>query len=103
MSGRCRGARNIDEFWANIMGGREGISHFGAEELEIKDRSVASRPDYVKARSILADADQLDAGVFGINPREAELMDPQHRIFLECCWEAIEGAAIDPLRVSAPV
>jgi len=78
--------------------GVESISHFREDELEVPDKAaLVKRPDYIRARSIVQDAEMFDAGFFGIYPREAELMDPQHRVFLECCWEAFEDAGYDPL------
>ncbi|WP_263372825.1 non-ribosomal peptide synthetase/type I polyketide synthase [Granulicella aggregans] len=97
MSGRFPGASSVAEFWANQLAGIEGISQFSAEELEIVNaRQAASDPNYIKARSILKDIDLFDAEFFSILPKEASLMDPQHRIFLECCWEAFEDAGYDP-------
>ncbi|HEY4817346.1 MAG TPA: amino acid adenylation domain-containing protein [Candidatus Acidoferrum sp.] len=97
MAGRFPGARSVAEFWRNQLEGVEAISHFTVEELEVpRAREVSERPTYVRARSILADVELFDAEFFGIYPREAELMDPQHRLFLECCWQALEDAAYDP-------
>jgi amino acid adenylation domain-containing protein len=97
MAGRFPGAQNVAEFWRNQLEGVEAISRFKVEELEVpRARELSERPTYVRARSILADVDLFDAEFFGIYPREAELMDPQHRLFLECCWEALEDAAYDP-------
>ena len=97
MSGRFPGASSVAEFWANQLAGIEGISQFSAEELEIVNaRQAASDPNYIKARSILKDVDLFDAEFFSILPKEAALMDPQHRLFLECCWEAFEDAGYDP-------
>jgi len=97
MAGRFPGARNVAEFWRNQLAGIEAISHFKVEELEVPAaRELSDRPNYVRARSILDSVDMFDAEFFGIYPREAELMDPQHRLFLECCWEALEDAAYDP-------
>ncbi|MCU1242055.1 MAG: amino acid adenylation protein [Candidatus Acidoferrum typicum] len=97
MAGRFPGARTVAEFWRNQLEGVEAISHFTVEELEVPGgRELSERPTYVRARSILDDVDLFDAEFFGIYPREAELMDPQHRLFLECCWEALEDAAYDP-------
>ena len=97
MAGRFPGARNVAEFWRNQLNGVESISHFRIEDLEIPNAAeVASQPNYVRARSVLEDADLFDADFFGIYPREAELMDPQQRLFLECCWQAFEDAGYDP-------
>jgi len=97
MAGRFPGAKTVAEFWRNQLNGVEAISHFKVEELEIpRARELSERPTYIRARSILDDVDMFDAEFFGIYPREAELMDPQQRLFLECCWEALEDAAYDP-------
>ena len=96
IAGRFPGARNVAEFWSNLRNGVESISHFHAEELEVPDAArLANDPNYVKARSILDDVDLFDADFFGIYPQEAKVLDPQHRVFLECCWEAIEDAGYD--------
>ena len=97
MSGRFPGAATVAEFWRNQLNGVESISHFSVEELEVPDAArLAKDPSYVRARPILRDVDLFDATFFGVYPKEAELMDPQHRIFLECAWEAIEDAGYDP-------
>jgi amino acid adenylation domain-containing protein len=98
MSGRFPGAKNTSEFWENLKNGIESIRRFRVEELEIPDRErQAKRPDYVMARPVLDGVEDFDSAFFGIYPQEAILMDPQHRIFLECCWEAIESAGYNPL------
>jgi len=90
MAGRFPGASTVAEFWRNQLSGVESISHFGVEELEVPDAAeLAKQPGYVRARSILDDVDLFDAEFFGIYPREAELMDPQHRLFLECCCQGL--------------
>ncbi|WP_326595003.1 type I polyketide synthase [Streptomyces sp. NBC_01803] len=98
MAGRFPGAPDVETFWENLAQGREGISSFTDEEL--LDAGVGpdalSRDDYVRAKGVLADADRFDAAFFGYSPREAEVMDPQHRVFLECAWEALETAGVDP-------
>ena len=97
MAGRFPGAPSVAEFWNNQLNGVEAISHFSVEELEIPNAAAAaSNPNYVRAHSVLEDADLFDPEFFGIYPREAELMDPQHRLFLECCWVACEDAGYDP-------
>jgi acyl transferase domain-containing protein len=97
LAGRFPGARNATEFWTNLRNGVESISHFRTEELEVRDAArLAQDPSYVKARSILTDVDLFDAEFFGFYPQEAKFIAPQHRVFLECCWEAIEDAGYDP-------
>ncbi len=96
MAGRFPRARNVGEFWKNIKDGVECISRFSIEELEVRNAAeLARQPDYVRARSTLEDVELFDAAFFGILPKEAELIDPQQRIFLECCWQAIEDAGYD--------
>jgi malonyl CoA-acyl carrier protein transacylase len=96
LSGRFPGANNIDAFWQNLRDGIESISFFSDEELELVDRSVLSHPNYVKAGAILPNIDKFDASFFGYSSREAELIDPQQRILLECAWSALENAGYDP-------
>ena len=97
MAGRFPGAANIEEFRRNIRDGVESISRFDVSELENPNAlEAAKNPRFVAARSILENADLFDAEFFGILPKEAERIDPQHRIFLENCWEALEEAGYDP-------
>ncbi len=94
LSGRFPGAADVSRLWLNLVAGREGIHFFSAEELIAAGVApeLVARPEYVKAKGILGGVDLFDAAFFGLNPREAELMDPQHRVFLECAWEALEDA-----------
>src|SRR4029077_8299095 len=104
MAGRFPGARSVAEFWRNQLEGLESISHFRVEDLEISNKAeVTNDPRYVMARSVLDDVDLFDADFFGIYPREAELMDPQQRLFLECCWQALEDAGYDPFTYSGSI
>jgi len=98
MAGRFPGSRDKDQFWRNIRDGVESIRFFTDEELESLgvDFELVRDPNYVRAGALLDDIETFDARLFDINPREAELMDPQHRIMLECSWEAIENAGYDP-------
>ncbi len=93
MAGRFPGAKNVGEFWENLKNGVESITRFTDEELE-----AGAGPNAIKARPILDDVEQFDASYFGILPKEAEVMDPQHRVFLECSVEALEDAGCDPAR-----
>lgn len=98
----CRfpGAASAAEFWRNLRDGVESVTFFTDEELlalgvpaeRLKD------PQFVRATPVLADSDQFDAGFFGYSPREAKLLDPQHRLFLQTSWEALEVAGYDPER-----
>lgn len=94
MVGRFPGAKNLTEFWENLKNGKESISFFTKDELIAAgiEQELLDNPNYVKAKGVLEESDLLDALFFGFTPREAEIMDPQHRIFLECAWEALESA-----------
>ncbi len=92
MAGRFPGAHTIEEFWTLLKEGRETISFFTKDELDVSlSDDLKNNPDYVKARGILDHTESFDAGFFGIQPRLAELMDPQQRIFLEIACEALES------------
>jgi acyl transferase domain-containing protein len=94
ITGRFPGARNLTEFWRNLRDGIESISVLGDEQLIAGGvtRAELENPDYVRAAAILDDIDRFDAAFFGLSPRDAAIMDPQHRFFIECAWEALENA-----------
>lgn len=98
MASRFPGAKCIDQFWQNLRNGVESITFFSDEELLAAGISpgILNNPHYVKAKGILEDIDLFDATFFGFTPREAEILDPQHRIVLECAWEALESAGYTP-------
>jgi len=96
MSGRFPGAKNIHEFWDVLRSGRETIRFFSDEELESVDPALRENPNYVKAAPMLEDVELFDAPFFDYTPKEAEITDPQNRIFLECAWEALETAGYNP-------
>src|SRR5438128_317982 len=99
LAGRFPGAESVEEFWANLVAGKESISFFTDAELAEVVPDVAAlkrRGHYVPARGTLKDADYFDPAFFGIHPKEAEVMDPQQRLFLEACWEALERAGYAP-------
>ena len=98
MAGRFPGARDIHEFWSNLKEGVESISFFTEEEMQ--QAGVAQDPNYVGAYGVLDGIEYFDAAFFGYSPREAEIMDPQIRIFHECAWEALESAGYDPGKYS---
>ena len=106
MAGRFPGARNVPEFWQNLLDSRDTISHFRDDQLEgdgAKDAPARADPAYVRARGIIDDIEMFDAGFFGINLKEADLIDPQHRVFLETAWDALEDAGHDPQRFTGPI
>jgi len=98
MAGRFPGAGNISQYWENLKQGVESICFFPDEELRKEgiNPQLLSLPNYVKARGFLKDIEYFDAAFFGYTPAEAVLMDPQVRAMLECAWEALEDAAVDP-------
>jgi len=99
MSGRFPGARTLEEFWQNLRDGVESRTEFSDEDLLNEGIAVSTHhPRHVRAGFVLEDCDKFDAGFFGINPREAETLEPQHRVFLECAWEALENAGYDAER-----
>jgi acyl transferase domain-containing protein/acyl carrier protein len=97
MSCKFPGARNIDEFWGNLLAGVESVHFFSDEELKAAGVSstLLKNPNYIKARPVIANVELFDAGFFGFSPREAEVMDPQQKLFIECAWEALENAGCD--------
>ncbi|MCU1246143.1 MAG: polyketide synthase, partial [Acidobacteria bacterium] len=96
----CRfpGANSADELWANLRAGKESITFFTAEELKAAgvDPRQLDDPRFVAAKGVVDQVDGFDAGFFGMSPREAALMDPQQRIFLETAWSALEDAGYEP-------
>jgi acyl transferase domain-containing protein len=100
MAGRFPGAKSVEEFWFNLRAGVESISTFTDEELLAAGAPPAELrdPNYVRANGVLDDIEMFDALFFGFSPREAEITDPQHRLFLECAWEVLERAGYDTQR-----
>ncbi|MFL5381223.1 MAG: type I polyketide synthase, partial [Longimicrobiaceae bacterium] len=89
MAGRFPGAADVERFWENLRAGVHSITFFDAEEGE-------SDPSYVRAAGVLEGIDRFDAAFFGFSPRDAEMLDPQQRLFLETAWEALENAGHVP-------
>jgi acyl transferase domain-containing protein len=94
MAGRFPGANSVEELWDNLLAGRPGLRRLDDNELMAAGVSPAqlADPDYVRTTGSISDHDMFDAGMFGFNRREAEVMDPQHRIFLETTFAALENA-----------
>ncbi|WP_274622325.1 type I polyketide synthase [Myxococcus fulvus] len=102
MAGRFPGAESALQLWENLIGGVDSISRFRDEELLAAGvpAEVLRNPAYVRAKGVIADADCFDAGFFDFSPREAQLLDPQQRVFLESAWAAFEDAGYDPTRLT---
>ncbi len=98
MSGRFPQSVDLDEFWGNLRDGIECISDFSDDELISSgvDRSLIGTPGYVRRKGVLRDIELFDALFFGFNPGEAEIVDPQHRLFLESSHELLESAGYNP-------
>ena len=105
MAGRFPGARSVDELWRNLRDGVESVRSFTPEELSScgVDPTVLDDPGYVNAGAVLDDPELFASTFFGYAPRDAELIDPQQRVFLECAWEALERAGYDPERCPGTV
>ncbi|CAM4513068.1 MULTISPECIES: type I polyketide synthase [Myxococcus] len=101
MACRFPGACNAEAYWRNLRDGVESITFLQESELEpsvMEDPALRKSPQYVRAAAPIEGADLFDAAFFGITPKEAEVMDPQQRVFLECAWAALEDAGYDPER-----
>lgn len=99
------GASSAAEFWDNLREGRESIVDLTDEELLAAGvlPSLLVDPQYVKRAPLLKGVGWFDAAFFGLNPNEASVMDPQHRLFLECGWHALEDAGYDPATFGGPI
>ncbi|HET7459925.1 MAG TPA: beta-ketoacyl synthase N-terminal-like domain-containing protein, partial [Longimicrobium sp.] len=105
LAARFPGASGVDAFWRNLREGISGIRRFTDHELRAAGVPPGQVADasLVRAYGALDGIDQFDAGFFGFSPREAAVLNPQHRLFLETAWEALEGAGYDPARAGGRV
>ncbi len=105
MAGRFPGADDLATFWRNVANGVESVETVSDEQLLALgvDADLLADPRYVKRTSRLSDVRGFDAELFDISPREAEITDPQHRLLLECAYEAIEHAGYNPFGLTAQV
>ncbi|MDB9527374.1 beta-ketoacyl synthase N-terminal-like domain-containing protein [Oscillatoria sp. CS-180] len=105
MAGRFPGADSLEELWQMLIAGQSGIRVLSDQELEAAGVSSETfqQADYVRAYAGFSEADSFDAAFFGYSPREAELIDPQHRAFLECAWTALEDAGYDSRQYSGRI
>jgi acyl transferase domain-containing protein len=105
MSGRFPRANSLEQFWANLREGRDCATEFTDDDLQVANIPAAlrSHPTMVRRRPIIDDATLFDASFFGFSPREAEIIDPQQRLFLECAWQALEQAGYDASRYKGSI
>jgi amino acid adenylation domain-containing protein len=105
LAGRFPQTKSLSELWQKLRAGEELITAYSMEELAAAgvDPELLRNPAYVRAKGALADVESFDAGFFGYSPREAEVLDPQQRLFLEAAWEALEDAGYDPPRAGCRV
>ncbi|MFE0650158.1 SDR family NAD(P)-dependent oxidoreductase [Streptomyces sp. NPDC059534] len=104
MSGRFPGASGVTELWQHLLDGTPGLREITDEELRAAGVDPERPgPGYVRVGGPVDGIDRFDAAVFGFSPREAETMEPQHRLFLECAWEALESAGHCPTSHDVPV
>lgn len=105
MAGRFPNAPDLDAFWSNLRHGFESVVSMTDEELLAAgvDPALLTNPNYVKSGVFLDDVDLFDNDFFGFTPREAAIIDPQQRMFLECAWEALESAGYDPARYGGAI
>lgn len=104
MAGRFPGADTIQDFWYHLRSAKETTRFFADNELDPSiSNDLKNDPNYVKARGIINKADEFDAFFFGINAKLAELMDPQHRVFMEIAWEALESAGYMPHKYNGSI
>ncbi len=89
MSGIFPQAKNINQYWDNLINGIESVIQFSKEESSTKEH-------FIRAAAIIDDIDKFDAKFFNYSAYEAEILDPQQRLFLQCCWHALEDAGYSP-------
>lgn len=105
MAGRFPDAPNLEKFWDNIRNGVESLRSYSAEEITAAGvpHAVQQDPNFVARGTTLDQTDMFDAEFFQMSPGEAQVMDPQQRLFLECAWEALEHAGYAPGNIDVPV
>ncbi|MFT4733012.1 MAG: acyl transferase domain-containing protein, partial [Gammaproteobacteria bacterium] len=105
MAARVPGASNPDEYWNNLRNGKESVQFYTDEELLARGvrPEQLKNPHYVKAGAPLDKMEYFDPDFFGFSPKEAAILDPQHRQFYECCWEALERAGHAPSRFDGAI
>lgn len=105
MAGKFPGANSVSAFWSNLRRGKESIVTLSEQELRdagVSEKTLAD-PAYVRRAPLLDGIDEFDADFFGFPPLAAQVLDPQHRLFLQCAWHALEDAGCDPTRFDGSI
>ncbi|AWV48643.1 polyketide synthase [Mycobacterium leprae Kyoto-2] len=105
MAGKFPGANDVSAFWTNLRRGKESIVTLSEQELRdngVSDKALAD-PAYVRRAPLLDGIDEFDADFFGLPPLAAQVLDPQHRLFLQCAWHALEDAGCDPAQFDGSI
>jgi acyl transferase domain-containing protein/thioesterase domain-containing protein/acyl carrier protein len=99
------GAEGVDAYWANLRDGVESIRHLSEQDLLEAGESPENiaRKNYVPAAAVLDGYDTFDAEFFGFSPKDAAILDPQHRKFLEVAWQSMEQAGHPPESLNGPI
>ena len=100
MAGRFPGAESVSAFWRNLRAGVESIVDLSEDDLHRRRcrREGAGEPHYIRRAALMDGIDEFDAEFFGFTPQAARMLDPQHRLFLQSAWHALEDAGYDPAR-----
>ena len=105
MAGRFPGAESVSAFWRNLRRGEESIVDLSEDELisaGVGEKALANR-SYVRRAALVPGIDEFDAEFFGFTPQVARMMDPQHRLFLQTVFHALEDAGYDPAQIESTV
>ena len=94
MAGKFPGAENIQKLWDNLCQKVDVRQDFSDEDLKpfTKDMSKIDKDDFVRKGYRIKDVDKFDAKFFNLTPKQAKILDPQHRLFLETAWQGLESA-----------
>ncbi len=105
MSGRFPGANDLEKFWQNLRDGVESVTLLNDEQLQKNgvEPTLLNHPNYIKAEATIENMEWFDAEFFGFSPREAEILDPQQRLFLESAWSALEDAGYNADKYSGAI
>ncbi len=98
LAGRFSGSEDLSAFWQMLKHGQDAVVSWNDTELLAAgvDPVLLHHPNYVKAGTVIPDVEYFDADFFDMSARDAEITDPQHRLFMECAWQALEEAGYPP-------